>query len=258
MAADSKEAPKALDNGQLDKYAEDLARLYHLERQRRAELDALSLQLSAVEEKERARLAEVLHDTIVQTLALVKMQLDRAGLEWPEARLHEIARLVEKSISEARTLMYDISPSVILDLGLIDALEWFVESMRKKHGLDIDLIADDGVEVKGDDVKLILFNAVRELIMNAAKHAHASQLTITLARGEGDILISVEDDGRGFDPSQAQPQSGEMIHFGLLNIRHRIGHIGGSVEITSALGKGTTVTLRCSGNEEGVRRADAD
>ncbi len=136
----------------------------------------------------------------------------------------------------------------LTDAGLVAALEWLARWMREKHGLTTAVDAAEDAEPSSEDVRALLFEAVRELLFNVVKHAHIDEATVLVERTPAnEITVTVEDTGAGFDPSAAQARRGGA-GFGLFSIRERFGLIGGSIEIDTAPGRGTRVILKVPGH----------
>ncbi len=208
------------------------------------QLRSLASQLSIAEERERRSLAADLHDQVGQALAIIKLKLGlvRQHVADPDAGPHldEIRALLDEAISHTRSLTFDLSPPILYELGLEPALEWLAEQFQQKYGIPVQMHDDGQLKPLGDDVRGMLFRAVRELLINVAKHARAQNVALTVNRIEGSISIQVKDDGAGFDGRDSmQPARG----FGLFNIRERLTAIGGRLGIESERGHGATITV---------------
>ncbi len=209
-------------------------------------LRSLASQLSLAEERLRRRIATELHDHISQNLAISKMKLDSlidsAGSKQAKS-LREVADTLAQTIETTRTLTFEVSPPVLYELGFIAAVGWLTKQTKRRFGLDVEF-ADDGKSKKLDtDVRVLLFQAVRELLVNIVKHAGASKAYVTTKRVKDSIRIIVEDDGIGFDASGISTSDYTKGGFGLFNIRERIDQIGGKFELHSGPGSGTKITL---------------
>ena len=199
------------------------------------QLRALAAELSLTEERERRAIAADLHDHIGQTLATARIKLDAlGGLRGVE----EIRTLVDEAIRYTRSLTFELSSPVLYELGLAPALESLAERMREKHGLAVAVEDDGAAKPMDDDVKVVLFKAVRELLMNVVKHSRAGRAEVVLRRVDRAVEIVVEDDGVGF----AAPV--ERGGFGLFSIREGLRHCGGELAIRSETGAGTKVLLK--------------
>jgi len=219
-------------------------------------LRALMTELVLVEERERRRLAVDLHDGLSQTIALVKVKLSalRPDLGEPLARsLDEIVGLVEQADGSARSITFELSPPVLHDLGLGPALEWLVENLRTRYGIEIALEVAGGPEPADEKTRVILFRSIRELLINAAKHARARCVQVRLERQADHLDAVVADDGIGMQPFEA-----EVKGSGLFSIQERMASVGGSMRIDSEPGRGTRVHLRAptEGRQRPARRSE--
>jgi len=207
-------------------------------------LQAMAAELMMAEERERRRIATVLHDAVVQNLALSKLKVDalrRQTHDGAHERLGEVYELIDKSIAHTRTLTAELSPPVLYELGLPPAVQWLGDRLRADHGISFELVAPDQWRPTPEQTRVVLFQAIRELLVNVAKHAGASKCRVTLARADDVVTVQVEDNGRGFTPiSTANYGAGGL---GLFNIRQRLEHLGGGLELSTHPGAGTTVTL---------------
>jgi signal transduction histidine kinase len=211
-------------------------------------LRLLSAQLSLAEEAERRRIAEMLHEDLQQLLVAARMQLaalcrtQDAAQQEPIAS--EIADLLERSFHLTRSLSVELAPPVLYEHGLAAALEWFAAETRKNYNIEVIVEADCSANPKAADVRIFLFRAVRELLLNSAKHAGGSAVQITMQhRRPGKVSITVADDGPGFDPNSLDDKRTGSQTVGLLNIRERVSSFGGEFQINSGPKRGTRITL---------------
>lgn len=215
-----------------------------LEHQQKLRLLTAELQLT--EERERRQIAQDLHDSIGQILAfsLIKLKtLKKTATEKQSNELEDVASQLDTAIKQARTLSFDLSPSVLYDLGFEVAIEDLVDRMSKERKINCQLENCEFAKPLADDIKVLLYRSVRELLINAAKHAKASNIKVSLLRSSSDIYIKVEDDGSGFDPAILNNDSKKAKGFGIFSIHERLNHIGGYMKIESAEGKGTKTIL---------------
>jgi PAS domain S-box-containing protein len=211
-----------------------------------AQLQSLTSELSLTEERERRRLATDLHDHIGQALAIAKIKLgvlQKSASSRVATALGEIRELIEKMIHDTRSLTFELSLPVLYELGFEAAVEWFAKHIRAQHGIQIDVQKDSNPIPMDDEIRVLLFKAVRELMINIVKHAQARHGKVTILRNGNDIHIRVEDDGVGIDESRISPQLRGTDGFGLFSIRERLNYLGGRVEMESEAGRGTQVTL---------------
>jgi signal transduction histidine kinase len=227
-----KQAESARAGGRMDAY--------------QRQLRALAAQLSLSEARQRRIIAGELHDHVGQALAFIRLRLVRlqgdAVFSGFEDSVADILRLVEQTINSMRSLTFQISPPVLYELGLGAALEWLAERLGGEHGVDIVVEADGALDGLPVDTSVLLFQAVRELIVNAIKHADPRKVEVRADLRKGEAVVVVTDDGRGFDP--ATVSAGEAGTFGLFSIRERLDYLGGAMELVSAPGAGASVTLR--------------
>jgi len=212
-----------------------------LDVRRRAQLRSLTSELLLAEERERQAVARDLHDGLGQTISLAQMklaQLRKAPVdEWP-ADLEAIERLIDEANRASRSLTFQLSPPILHDLGFGPAVQWLVEDIESTYGLDIALEEAEPPPDLDEKVRVLLFRALRELLVNVAKHAKAKEVFVRV-RPEGErVRISVEDDGTAFDTAAVGKRG-----VGLYSIRERLGYLGGHMSIESEAGRGTRVTL---------------
>lgn len=211
------------------------------------ELQKLASQLSTAQERERRRVAAYLHDFVAQSLAISKIKLgtlkqllpDQGHREW----VQEVCEHVDECIEYTRSLMFDLSPMLLYQVGLEAALRSLAETMSERHNLLIQFDGQGEETALPADTRGIIFQATRELLLNAVKHARATQLKVSLSIHRFDIRISVEDDGIGFETSEV----GSHVHkdggFGLFNIREQVRQLDGHLHITSERDRGTRAVI---------------
>jgi signal transduction histidine kinase len=211
-------------------------------------LRLLSAELSLAEEAERRRIAEMLHEDLQQLLVAARMQLaalcrtqDAAQRE-PIAR--EIAAILERSFKLTRSLSVELAPPVLYEHGLAAAFEWLAAETSKNYNVEVTVKADSSANPKAADVRIFLFRAVRELLLNSVKHAVGSAVHIAMQHLRPDkVRIIVADGGPGFDSTALDDKRTGSQTFGLLNIRDRVRSFGGKLQINSSPMRGTRVTL---------------
>ena len=209
----------------------------------RGDLRRLASELVMAEERERKRIAGVLHDDIAQILATVRMRLDLLGglPSDQQETLKDAKALLLQSIQETRTLMTDIGNPLLFDMGLKAACESLAKRLMDRHAVRIRCDIRDAYKHLNPDVKTILFQVIRELLNNVVKHSEAQNAHVTIDMDDGHFSMKVTDDGAGFDPQMLGAPTVDG-GFGLYSIRERLIAIGGSLRIESAPGTGTVVT----------------
>jgi PAS domain S-box-containing protein len=220
-------------------------------RRQAAQLRWLHAELTSAELRERKHLARMLHDGLQQILVAAKMRL---GLLDPDGRrgrdrdpLRQIDDLLTQAIETSRSLTAELVPPVLYDRGLVPGLKWLVRHMNQKHECTIALLAEDEAEPAREDLRVVLFEAARELIFNAVKHADACRVRVSLERAGDEqgrfwTRLMVEDEGPGFDPA-ANGGEASTRGFGLFNLRERAQAIGGELIVDSMPGRPTRVVM---------------
>jgi signal transduction histidine kinase len=213
-------------------------------------LRSLASALSLAEERERRRLAVYLHDQIGHSLALANIRLGELKKsvsgqcpEFPAGELEKTGSLLEQAIRDTHSLTFKISSPILYELGLEAALEWLTEQVTKDHGIATRFITDGQPHPLDDDVRVILYQAVGELLVNVVKHAQAHNIEVSMRREGGYLKVEVGDDGVGFQMPRTEPRRRERGGFGLFSIRERLLPLGGLLEVQSAPGAGTHVIL---------------
>jgi signal transduction histidine kinase len=205
-------------------------------------------QLAVTEERERGELATELHDYLAQILTLARMKNKQAqqclyrSVEDSNRYVQETDELLRKSVEYVRTLMAELYPGNLRELGLPAALRSLAEQMSR-HGLTVDVSIDRDALALPHDHALLLYQSVRELLMNIIKHAGVDYAIVACEVVDSDkLLISVRDTGRGFDPSTL-PSTASGEHFGLSSVRERIETMGGTFTVDTTVGQGTAITV---------------
>jgi PAS domain S-box-containing protein len=212
---------------------------------RAKKLQKLVGELTFVEQKERQRLARILHDHLQQLLVGARMNseiLCRSVTEKHEKIAKKVLDLINQSIKTSRSLTTELYPQV-LQQGLSAALKWTVRWMNENHGLTIDLQTDPHIDPKQEEVTAFLYQSTRELLLNVVKHSGVKSAHLAVIRDEEQkqLRVTVSDQGAGFDPRVALKDEG--IGFGLFSIQERLQLMGGSIEIESSPGNGAALSL---------------
>jgi PAS domain S-box-containing protein len=241
--------------------AEDALQRSHEELVRRADqLGQLTAALTLAEQRERERLAKVLHDHLQQLLVGASLGVERlsrqlaatgwgraasAGDDTVDAGLTSLKDLLRASIEATRTLVADLGPPILHDVGLGAALEWLARNMAEHHGLEVALTLETEIRPKPPELRSVLFESVREALFNVVKHAGRERATLRVYRDDEERLcIDVRDEGRGFDVARVVAGDSDGTGFGILAMRERLRWLGGLCDIQSSPGVGTRVLLR--------------
>jgi PAS domain S-box-containing protein len=211
------------------------------------QLRALTSELTLIEEKERRRIASELHDQIGQNLALCKLKVaaleKNLGDDAMKSELAMVRRLLECSIQDARSLIFDLSPPVLYELGFAAALEWLAERIQEQFRIPVEFESRLRDPELKNDQQVILFQVVRELLVNMGKHSQARQAKVILSQEKPFLKIQVNDDGVGFDASRIFAPKEQNSGFGFFSMRERLNYLGGSLEVKSKPGQGSQIIL---------------
>lgn len=214
------------------------------------QLRYLSSQLLVAQEQERKRIAREIHDSIGQALAGIKIRaqntlrrIEEGRPRTPETSLETMIPLIQQSIEEVRRIQMDLRPSMLDDLGVIAAIEWLIRNVQQSYP-GIKIVKDISLQEYDipDGLKTTVFRITQEAMNNIGKHARADLVTISLRKRKGSIELEVQDNGQGFDVTEAFAAAGFEEKLGLTSMRERAQLSGGTLSITSTHGKGTNVS----------------
>lgn len=208
------------------------------------QLRTLASELSLTEERERRRIATQLHDHIGQTLAIIKIKLGTLQDSLPfstglNGSMDDIRTLIEQTIKYTKSLTFELSPPILYELGFEAVVEWLGEHIQKQYNIFFEFEDDGNPKPIDKEVSILMFQAVRELLMNIVKHAKAQKVKVSIQRDGGNMLIGVKDDGVGFDISKID----KTKSFGFFSINERLKYFGGTIEINTSPGYGTHIIL---------------
>lgn len=221
-------------------------KLAEQEQQRSFEqLRALAARLQSVREEERTRVAREIHDELGQALTAIKLELasligDLPTDQQQSTRTHSVFKLVDETIHTVRRISSELRPGMLDDLGLVAAIEWASEEFEARTGTKcrLDLPEDD---IATDQERATaLFRIFQETLTNVARHANATTINVRLTKENGDLLLEVQDNGKGV--SGQDLSAGKSM--GIVGMRERALLLGGELIITGARGEGTTVRVR--------------
>ena len=205
----------------------------------------LAVECTLAEQQERRILAYQCREELQQLLVAIQY---RAGLLADEQgaagapRWRELRSLIELAVRQCGRIVNAVGPHVFADDGLLPALHWLTAWLRDRYSFQVDLVTPIRVATVPEPVSLLLFHAIRHLVVNAAKHAHVSSATVELVEQDGVLRVTVSDHGVGFDPSTMTTRSGSS-GLGLASIQQIADYLGGKLDIVSAPGQGCRVTL---------------
>ena len=221
-------------------------------RERIAALRAERDRIVALEEEVRKRLGRDLHDGPAQLLSAIIMSVQFAKqiltrtpekLDKLRAELEELEPLSTKALHQVRTMLFDLRPVILETQGLAPALESYVKRLRLANDFAVSLEIKDFSERLDAKAEAAIFSIVQEAVGNARKHAHASHLELRMAKQDGNLVVTIRDDGQGFDVARVDRSYDRCGSLGLLNMRERAEMLNGKFSIEAAVGQGTLVKL---------------
>ena len=216
-------------------------------RHNQSRLQALVGELILTEQRERRRIAEELHDFLAQLLVACRLHVNRLEQMGAEGHmlpvLQEIDRILNQSLGYTRSLVAQLVPSVLYQFGLLKALQWLAEDM-KQYGLTVEVKMECDHLTLSENEAVLLFQSVRELMLNVKKHAAVDTVYLAVSLSSSDeVCMEVLDRGIGFDPNLIEKHSHTANQFGLFSIRERMALLGGRMVIDSSSGSGTCIRL---------------
>lgn len=218
-------------------------------KQHRQELHKLTKKLFETQEDERRRIARELHDEAGQSLTAVKLGLDRLEQKIDPQQnqlieeLKEIRKMLVRTSGEIRRLSYNLHPTLLSDLGLEPALNYYFKQIQTNAGIDVKFKMIGFDQRLDKDLETALYRFSQEALTNTLKHSGAETFKISIIKSYPKIIFTAEDDGVGFNPT---PVDQEMPRLGLLGMRERAALLGGSMQIQGRPGKGTKIRIEVS------------
>jgi signal transduction histidine kinase len=216
-------------------------------RQMQRRLRHLSHQVLSAQEEERKEISRELHDEIVQTLTGINVQLATLKIEAGVSKksfskhINYTQRLVEKSVNIVHRFARDLRPTLLDDLGLIPALQAYMKAFTERTGLRISFSAFAGVERLRNDKRTVLYRVAQAALVNISEHARASTVVVALKSLPQAVLMEIKDDGKSFDVAHVL-DSRRNKRLGLIGMRERVEMVGGTFNVDSAPGRGTTIS----------------
>jgi signal transduction histidine kinase len=215
-----------------------------------SQVQKLATTLTQAEQRERRRISDILHDDLQQLIYAIemKMALVRKSIKAGEfanllERVLDIETCLQETARTTRRLTVDLSPPALESDELKDALEWLRTQMKELHDLEVEVTSGHSFHIGDATIRILLFQAVRELLFNVIKHAGVDRATVNLDDADGLLIVRVSDDGAGFDVEEARQRHEATGGFGLFSVRERLSLFGGRLEIISAPGRGTRLTI---------------
>jgi PAS domain S-box-containing protein len=209
----------------------------------------LSSALTLAEQRERRRLASILHDDLQQVLFGAELQLAilRHGIGDDRPTLIDqtetVRMLLKQGIELTRTIALDLSPPILRASGLTEALTWLADHVEEVHGLSVGVEAESDLDLAGEEQRILAVQLVRELLFNVVKHAGVDRARVLARRDADRVVITVEDDGQGFDVNEFLNNRARRNSLGLFSVEERLLLVGGTLAIDSVLGKGTRIEI---------------
>jgi signal transduction histidine kinase/HAMP domain-containing protein len=216
------------------------------------------------QEDERMRISRELHDETSQSLTALLLGLDTIGIasnndiDGIETHIQNLKMITEEMLDNIHRLIADLRPSLLDDLGLVPAIEWYGEQRLKQQGLNFKLEENIHEERFPRPVETVLFRVVQEGLTNALRHASASSIKICLVKNQDLVTLEIHDDGIGFDPQKLETMEPGGRGLGLLGMRERAAILGGTLQVESAIGKGTIVRILFHSLESDKNNADSN
>jgi two-component system, NarL family, sensor kinase len=203
--------------------------------------------LFRIQDEERRRIARELHDGTAQNLFGISTnlaKLNQLSEDKPEAKrlIDECESLGNESLQEIRTLSYLLHPPLLDEAGLVSALQWYVQGFTKRSGIYVDLVAQPMDRLPAD-VELAFFRIVQESLTNVRRHSGSETASIRLETKSGEILLQIQDRGRGLPAQKTSDDVDDIIEMGvgIPGMQQRLRQLGGTLEIDSN-SEGTTIT----------------
>ena len=217
-------------------------------REHEEQLKSLASELSFAEERERRRIAAGIHDDIAQRLALAKLELQLIQNTISDSNvilsLKNQCGTIDLIMEDIRSLIFELSNPLLYEIGLKAAIESFLmEQIQEKCGIKCKFISQGSQINLDEDIRIVLYQGVRELLTNIVKHANASRAEVRIVKSNTQISIVIEDNGIGLNLSKLGSPERDKGGFGLFNIRERLEYLGGNLNIKSTPNKGTCVTM---------------
>lgn len=219
----------------------------------------LAAKLLTLQDEERRKFARELHDSVGQHLAAMKMAVSRLQARLPDdTALEDCIKLLDDSIAETRTISHLLHPPLLDEAGLNSACRWFVEGFGKRSGIDVQLDILGGPRRLPETTELVLFRVLQESLTNVHRHSGAKRANVSLQTVNGQVILRVQDYGRGMPPAvlQSLKEDGSGGGVGLAGMTERIREIGGKLEVSSSA-IGTEIVARVPLRKKSARESSS-
>jgi signal transduction histidine kinase len=210
--------------------------------------DFLVREVFGIQEAERRRLARELHDTVGQALVAVRLDLESLRREprrlIRHRRLDACLAIVDQAMESVRDFALELRPPVLDDLGLVAATRWYSRRQSKLGGFRVAVASNGEASGFGTEIETACFRVLQEALTNVVRHSRATRVRVELAGMDDVLVLTVVDNGIGFDTGPSRPSPGSGL--GLAGMRERTRHLGGSLEVISEVGRGARIVARFS------------
>ena len=233
-------------NEKLKKEIEDRKKTEMILRRQKDYIHQLAMELSKAEDRERQRIAELLHGDLQQMLAYLKLKFHKLKISETEVNKEDIDTIsdhIDNCIERCRNLSHELKPFVLQNKNFISALEWVCRHMKEHYELDVSLQATDVLEIPSPVLSSLLIRSIREILFNVVKHSGGKKAFIQVHAEDRQLLITTKDNGIGCDPDVLRAKRANNSAFGLSDIEDRVSFLGGYMDVETAPGRGFSVKL---------------
>ena len=210
-------------------------------------LQKLTREISMIEEKQKKEIAANIHDHLSQSLVISKMRISDLEKKKELKNYYEdldfIKNHISKALENSRKITYELSPPIIYQLGIIDALDWFADETKEKYKIDFNFTTNtDSIELT-EFKSILLFRSIQEAVTNTLKYAKASLITLDVNKTSEKVTVTLVDNGKGFDTKILNDNISSKSGFGLFAVKERIRNLSGKLDISSEIGVGTKIKI---------------
>ncbi|MDB5210856.1 MAG: domain S-box protein, partial [Sediminibacterium sp.] len=210
-----------------------------------AEIRQLTEHLQNIREDERKNIAREIHDELGQQLTAIKMDVAWIDKKTPEAtdeikrKLKNIIGLLNESNQSVRRILSELRPKILDDHGLLEAIQWLGHEFSRASGIPVTFVSTEKDIKASEQIATCIFRVCQEAFTNITRHSHATHVLNSIKITEGNIVVTIEDNGVGFDATSIQNKKS----FGILGMKERVGSLGGKFELVASVGKGTSIKV---------------